>query len=133
MGRALTQKTACVIAGQQVCLKGKDWVIACALAQAVKCFDDDDDDVSLLLSLSWEACAASELQTVAADRFDEMNGDEDEGEDAEPKARAKPRPRKPKINADGEEKKPRAPGKPVRCVTAHVAEHLCSSSGYRTA
>ncbi|KAL3145008.1 hypothetical protein ABBQ32_003509 [Trebouxia sp. C0010 RCD-2024] len=48
------------------------------------------------------------------DRFDEMNGDEDEGEDAEPKARAKPRPKKPKINADGEEKKPRAPGKPVR-------------------
>lgn len=62
-----------------------------------------------------------------------MNGDEDEGEDAEPKARAKPRPKKPKINADGEEKKPRAPGKPVRCVTDHVAEHLCRQFCHTTA
>ena len=56
---------------------------------------------------------------TAADRFDDMNGGEndDDGDDSEPKAKAKPRPKKSKTNADGEEKKPRAPGKPVRSVS----------------
>lgn len=56
---------------------------------------------------------------IAADRFDEMNGGEeysDEG-DSEPKAKAKPRAKKSKTDANGEEKKPRAPGKPVRSVS----------------
>ena len=51
-----------------------------------------------------------------------MNGGgiDDDGDDSEPKAKAKPRAKKSKTNADGEEKKPRAPGKPVRSVSVCV-------------
>lgn len=66
---------------------------------------------------------------IAADRFDEMNGGEeysDEG-DSEPKAKAKPRAKKSKTDANGEEKKPRAPGKPVRSVIVCI-RHIQAGS-----
>lgn len=50
---------------------------------------------------------------MTADRFDQEEGEEDDG-DAEPRAKAKPRAKKAKGSADGAEKKPRAPAKPVR-------------------
>ena len=65
---------------------------------------------------------------IDADRFDEMNDDEDR-DDSEPKAKATPRAKKSKTNADEEEKKPRAPGKPVRYVSqcaAHPGRHQCA-------
>lgn len=76
----------------------------------------------LVCNMQYQTSRHSKCSVIctAADRFDEMNGaenDDDDGDDSEPKAKAKPRAKKSKTNADGEEKKPRAPGKPVRSVS----------------
>lgn len=47
----------------------------------------------------------------------ENDDDDDDGDDSEPRAKAKPRAKKSKSNASAEEKKPRAPSKPVRYVS----------------
>ena len=52
-------------------------------------------------------------------------GDDDDVDDSE--AKAKSRAKKSKTNADGEEKKPRAPSKPVRHVPVSIAVQQSSA------